>query len=205
MIWYVGYGSNLDRERFLRYLTGGRPPGAQRSVPGARDATPPQDERAVTVPGRMVFGWTSPTWGGGVSFLDAHGEALEDTALGRAYLLTEQPLADVAAQEMHAEPGADLDLARVLEHRRDVRGPGRYETLHLLGELDGSPLLTFTAEDPAALGRNAPSSAYLLTVARGLRATHALSDAEIAEHLATRPGAAPWTPETVLDLLTREG
>lgn len=203
MIWYVGYGSNLDRERFLRYLTGGRPPGAQRSVPGARDATPPRDERAVTVPGRMVFGWTSPTWGGGVSFLDCGVEARRDVALGRAYLLTEQQFADVAAQEMHAEPGADLDLSRVLEHRRDVRGPGRYETLHLLGELDGHPLLTFTAEDPEALGRNAPSEAYLLTVARGLRTTHALSDEAVADHLASRPGAAPWTSESVRALLER--
>lgn len=201
MIWYVGYGSNLDRERFLHYLTGGRPPGAQRSVPGARDATPPRDERAVTVPGRMLFGWTSPTWGGGVSFLDCRDEASTDTALGRAYLLTEQQLADVAAQEMHLAPGADLDLAHVLEHRRDVRGPGRYETLHLLGELDGWPLLTFTAEDPDALGLNAPSEAYLATVARGLRTTHDLPDAEIAAHLASRPGAAPWTPESVLALL----
>lgn len=38
---------------------------------------------------------------------------------------------------MRREPGTDLDLTQVLSERRHTYGPGRYETLHLVGELDG--------------------------------------------------------------------
>lgn len=194
MLWYVGYGSNLDRTRFLRYLGGGQAPGTRRSVPGARDGTAPVQERPVLVPGRMFFGWTSATWGGGVSFLDA---AADDTAYGRAYLLTEEQFADVAAQEMHHPPGEDLELAEVLAKRRHTFGPGRYETLQLLGELDGVPMLTFTVDDPERLQPNKPVPAYLATIARGLRHTHGLESAEILDYLGTRPGIGAWTGDTL--------
>lgn len=146
----------------------------------------------MVVPGRMVFGWTSLTWGGGVSFLDTDAEG---TAYGRAYLLTDQQFADVAAQEMHAEPGTDLELVHVLANRRHTFGPGRYETLCLLGELDGLPLLTFTADDVHALETNAPTASYLATLARGLRETHGLSVEATVDHLLTRPGIGDWTGE----------
>lgn len=106
-LWYAGYGSNIDEDRFTCYLTGGRPPGARRENPGARDPSPPQAQRPVVLPGQMFFGWESATWGGGVAFLDARAEG---TALARAYLITGEQFADVAAQEMHRTPG-DPDLA----------------------------------------------------------------------------------------------
>lgn len=187
MIWYVAYGSNLCPDRFRHYLGGGGPAGAQRHVPGARNPSDPSDERAVTIPGRMFFGWRSTTWGGGVAFLDADAD---DTAYGRAYLVTDEQFADIVAQEMHRDPGTDLDLAQVLENRRHCYGPGRYETVHLVGELEGDPMLTFTAEDPSDIPLNAPVPAYVETIARGLRITHGLSDDEAREHLRSRPGAS---------------
>jgi hypothetical protein len=208
VIWYAAYGSNLDRDRFALYLGGGRPPGGARSLPGARDASPPRDERAVVLPGSMFFGWRSPTWGGGVSFYDAdgHPEAPEgDSCLARAYLLTEGQFADVAAQEMHREPGEDVDLAHVLEHKRDSLGPGRYETLHLVGELDGIAMLTFTADDPAALPANPPTPAYLATLVRGLRDTHDLDDRALADYLLARPGLGGWTGEDLTAALEPAG
>lgn len=199
MLWYASYGSNLAPERFACYIDGGRAPGASRACPGARDSTPPVDERAVTLPGRMFFGWHSPTWHGGVSFLDAHAE---DEAYARAYLITESQFADVAAQEMHRQPGEDLDLAHVMEHGKHSLGAGRYETLHLVGELDGHPMLTFTARHPGELKRNAPSAAYLSTVAGGLRQTHDLSPRDAADYLLTRPGMDAWSHAGMADLLT---
>ena len=118
----------------------------------------PPDDRALTLPGEMFFAWESPTWGGGIAFYDADSPG---PTLARAYLVTEQQFADVAAQEMHQQPGEDLDLTHVLEHSRHDLGPGRYEALHLVGELEGAPVLTFTTPDPAALQRNSPTAAYL--------------------------------------------
>jgi hypothetical protein len=198
VLWYAGYGSNLDRDRFLRYLHGGAAPGAQRVLSGARDATPPADERALTFAATMFFAWESPTWGGGIAFVDVDGE---DTTYARAYLLTEEQFSDVAVQEMHREPGTDLDLAHVLERRRHTYGPGRYETLHHLGELDGHPVLTFTAESRDALPPNQPRADYLRCLARGLRATHGLTEEAVVDYLLARPGMGSWTAGQLTDLV----
>jgi hypothetical protein len=187
-VWYASYGSNLSRERFLTYLRGGRPSGASRTYAGARNRSDPQDDRPLTLPGRVFFAWESPTWGGGIAFYDADTPG---TALARAYLLTDQQFADVAAQEMHREPGSDLDLTHVLEHSRHDTGPGRYESLHLVGDLDGHPVLTFTTPDPTELQPNSPTAAYLMTIADGLREAHGLDDERIADYLLACPGGAP--------------
>ncbi|MFD4904165.1 hypothetical protein [Kitasatospora purpeofusca] len=121
----------------------------------------------------------------------------------RAYLITEQQFSDIAAQEMHRAPGADLDFTRVLTSGRDQLGPGRYETLVCPGALDGVPLLTFTAPwrlTDAEL--NAPSAPYLANFARGLAEAHGWPLGRSAEYLATRPGAAGyWTAQAVLEAL----
>ena len=200
-VWYACYGSNLLRERFLCYLQGGRPRGAARTYPGARDRSEPARDVPMTLPGDVFFGWSSPTWGGGIAFY--HPEVTGE-ALARAYLVTDQQFSDVAAQEMRREPGTDLDLTTVLDERRHDTGPGRYESLHLVGELDGHPVLTFTAPDPDALQRNAPSEPYLATVARGLRETHGLSDAALCDYLLTRPGVhQAWTRERLTALVAQ--
>jgi hypothetical protein len=198
LVWYAGYGSNIDEGRFLRYLTGGRPPGAVRETPGARDTSPPVDQRAIVLPGRMFFGWESPTWGGGISFLDASSDG---SAFARAYLVTHEQLADVAAQEMHREPGEELDLTGVLADRSHSYGPGRYETIHLVGELDDLPVLTFTASTTTDIAVNAPSGAYLATIVRGLRATHGLPDADVADYLLGCAGMETWAPDEVRRLV----
>ena len=200
-VWYAAYGSNLDRDRFLCYLQGGRPPGASRTYPGARDGSAPVRDVPMTLPGEVFFGWESPTWGGGIAFYHAE---VDGGAAARAYLVTAQQFSDVAAQEMHRPPGADLDLTTVLGSRRHDTGPGRYESLHLVGEIDGDPVLTFTTPDPAALQPNPPSSAYLATIARGLRDSHGLSDEAICDYLSARPGMQPgWERERLASVVAR--
>ncbi|WP_270889916.1 histone deacetylase [Pedococcus sp. 5OH_020] len=202
-VWYASYGSNLRRDRFLCYLQGGRPPGAARTYPGARDTTLPQGDQPFRLPGSVFFGWSSPTWGGGIAFYDAHGHGV---VLARAYLVTWQQFADVAAQEMHREPGRDLDLRHVLAHARHELGPGRYEALHRVGDLDGHPVLTFTTPDATALQRNPPSEAYLAMIGAGLRETHGLTDDEAASYLLACPGMTPaWDEPRVLAVLGSVG
>src|SRR5689334_10989150 len=107
LVWYAAYGSNLDPDRFGCYLRGGRPPGATRDYPGTRDRSPAREVRAAELPGRLVFAWDSPTWGGGIAFYDPDGV---DSVLAAAYLLTRRQFADVLEQEMWREPGAEHDL-----------------------------------------------------------------------------------------------
>ncbi len=135
--------------------------------------------------GTVVFAWESPTWGGGIAF---HQPDAEGTTLARAYLVTVRQFADVLEQEMRRDPGVDHDLATVVAGARHAVGPGRYETLHLAGELDGRPVLTFSSPDVEALGLRAPAPAYLATIARGLRQAHGLTDEEVVDYLLGCPG-----------------
>ena len=57
----------------------------------------------------------------------------EGRSAGVAYRLTLSQFSDVAAQEMRRDPGADLDLDRLWDTGRHVLGPGRYESLHVVG------------------------------------------------------------------------
>lgn len=180
-LWYAAYGSNLARDRFLAYLAGGRPAGASRTYPGARDPSPPTDDRPLRLPGRIFFGWQSPTWGGGIAFYDAEASG---TVYARAYRITRPQFSDLAAQEMRRDPGSDLDLSRVLAERRHTYGPGRYETLHLVGGLDELPVLTFTAAADHGLPVSAPAPAYVATIVRGLVECHGLTEDQAHAYVA---------------------
>lgn len=191
LIWYAAYGSNLDPARFDVYLYGGRPDGGRRDYPGTRDAAAAMQTRPTALPGDVVFGWESPTWGGGVAFFDAEAPGVVPAT---AYLLTRRQFSDVVDQEMWRTPGSDHDFAEALSAGRSALGPGRYETVHRVGDLDGHPVLTFTADVLPPL--NAPSSAYLGTMVRGLRGVHGLTDDEIVDLLLARPGVRPAWDET---------
>ncbi|WP_235980726.1 histone deacetylase [Streptomyces albidus (ex Kaewkla and Franco 2022)] len=200
-VWYAAFGSNLFRARLNFYLSGGTPPGASWHHPGCRDPRQPEQAVPIMLPGELYFALESKVWTGGVAFYDPLGEG---RAAARAYLVTAQQFSDIAAQEMHREPGADLDLTEVLATGRSELGPGRYETLVCPGLLDEHPVLTFTA--PWArhdVTCNAPSAAYLQQLAFGLAESHPWSGERIAHYLSTRPGAAGhWTADAVAALLS---
>lgn len=201
-IWYAAYGSNLDRTRLGCYLQGGTPPGGARAMPGARDPHPPRADRAVHLPGSVYFAWNSPTWGGGVAFLDP---TTAGTSPGRAFLLTREQFSDVVAQEMHRPPGVDLDLGVLGGRRSWAYGDGRYETLHVVDEIDAVPVVTFTAPASAPLDYRAPSGAYLRVMGRGLAESHRWDAEQVAAYLLSCRGiGAGWSAAAVAALLTLE-
>ncbi|OEU91972.1 histone deacetylase [Streptomyces abyssalis] len=199
-VWYAAFGSNMHRSRLDCYLTGGCPPGGRRAQPGCRDPRPPERALPVMLPGELYFALESPLWTGGTAFYDPGGEG---RTAARAWLVTAGQFADIAAQEMHREPGEDLDLREVLVSGRHELGTGRYETLVCAGTLDGHPVLTFTAPwARAGVPGNPPAAAYLGHLASGLAESHGWSGARIGTYLATRPGAAGhWSAEAVAGLL----
>ena len=199
LVWYVSYGSNMCAARLACYLAGGCPPGARRSYVGCRDRTPPRAAIGCELPGGVYFATRSPVWLGGRAFYDPD---LAGTAPARAYLLTAGQFADITAQEMAREPGADIDLTPVLDAGRMELGLGRYETLLHIGDLDGHPMLTFTAPWQAHdVPWQPPSAPYLRMLADGLREAHRWDRPRIARYLAGRPGArGHWTVEAIAGL-----
>lgn len=184
-LWYVAYGSNLSRRRFDVYLHGGTPDGGARHHPGARDPSGPRADVALVIPGGIRFVDTSSVWGGGMAIYDAHAEG---RVAARGYLITSEQFVDVLAQEMHGAPGLDVDLALVHETGWHSIGPGRYQTVALLGLRDEHPMLTFTAADVDDHPVNPPSEGYLRTMASGLREAHGWTASQIGRYLSPFPG-----------------
>lgn len=198
LVWYVSYGANMDARRLGCYIGGGTPSGGSRANPGCRDGSPPRRTCAVWLPGAVYFALESPMWGGGLALYDPgdgpgdgpaggaeDGDGVEGRAAARAYLVTAGQFADIAAQEMYRSPGADVDLVALTRDGRLSLGEGRYETLVHAGDLDGVPMVTFTApwrsvDVPAA----APSAAYLRTLGGGLAAAHGWPAWRAAAYLA---------------------
>jgi hypothetical protein len=202
-IWYVAYGSNLALERFTCYISGGRPAGGARVYPGCRNQDPPQKSAAVTISGGLVFGGASKVWGGGSAF---YNPSANTQVAGRAYLLTPDQLGDVAAQEMWRDPGGPfaLEVTALLPilDRLHTIGPGRYETLVRVGELDNLPMFTVTHGTVADLTPVAPTAPYLHWIVTGLRESHGWGIEQIVEYLHAAPGVPlEWTPGALRSVL----
>lgn len=207
MIWYAAYGSNMLRDRFRCYLTGGEFPGAARVYPGARPSQRrgPRAELPLWIDGGVYFATRSPVWGGGRALYDP-GLARRTAAAG--YLITTRQFSDIAAQEMYRQPGTDLDLKPLITggERFLKIGDGHYDTLVLAGWRDRIPVITFTA--PWSRGSTEagplvpPSAAYLTVLARGLCESHGWNAQAAGSYLAGLPGAAgTWRAGQIARLL----
>ncbi|MEL7209980.1 MAG: histone deacetylase [Actinomycetota bacterium] len=201
LVWYVSYGSNLDRDRLICYLEGGTARDAHKANVGARDPRPPRADRPFVLGHELFFADVSHVWTGGVAFVDHHPDPSVRT-LARAFLLTADQLCDVVAQES-ARPLGSIQLTDHVEaldrDGRAVVGPGRYDTLLDCGELEGRRCVTFTGRSALADTEIVPpAGVYLSMVADGLRAAHRLDDRAIVEYLRDRPGVVPtWSDDAL--------
>jgi hypothetical protein len=186
-VWYVSYGSNMSADRLACYIEGGCPVGGTRENPGARDPRPPRASIPIALPGSVYFAGRSPQWGGGVAFYD---HETPGPAAGRAYLVTAQQFADIAAQEMYRVPDPEDPIEEIvlggldpdLDGRHHV-GPGHYETLVEIGRITGAPMLTFTAPHGMDhVDHTEPSREYLAMLGEGLREAHGWDDLAVARY-----------------------
>lgn len=195
LIWYVAYGSNLSRERFLAYLTGGVGPGGSGSHHGARDSSAPRDDRRIRLNRRLIFTGRSKRWGGGVCAVVSEPDREHGVAcLGRAWLITSDQLLDVWRQEngglsTGTVTWSDLDRAGWVDDPE-----GRYRRLDRLDPIDGRPAVTITCGPEMVAAANRPTTAYLDMVASGLREAWGLSTGDARQYLRHHADgvAGPW-------------
>lgn len=148
LVWYAGYGSNLSRQRFSCYISGGTCKENGRTYPGCSDPTPARAEQNRNYPGTLYFGNSSSSWGGcGVAFYDPAQRNEDDFVYMKLYLITRSQLHDVMKQE-----GAS---------------PNWYGRLFCL-EVDdqGIPVYTLTSEAPRP--KNTPAEEYTNLIADAL-------------------------------------
>ncbi|NNE72512.1 MAG: histone deacetylase [Acidimicrobiales bacterium] len=180
-VWYLAYGSNVDRSRFMRYLAGGV------TEPGARDAAPPRQHRWVRAPLRLTFARESVRWeGGGVAFV--HSDPAGD-AIVRAWDISSAQFEDVFAQENRLPVGTALDWSALRAGSIDHGGGWYRRVLRVpLGfAADRQPALTFTWHRPRP--SRTPHPSYVATIRDGLRQHPQLDDAAVDQYLG-RNGAA---------------
>ena len=195
LVWYASYGSNLDRDRFLAYLTGASLPESDRPHTGARDPSEPVDDRSFTLPHQLFFAGSSQRWdGGGVAFIDRAVRGSSTNA--RTYLITAEQFEDVFAQENRQEH-VSLDLETLSRTGSLLAGGQSYGLVLKGGDIGGRPVLTFTS--PLGLEHRSttkPAASYLRRLSTGLRSSHGLRDEEIAEYLLACPGIeGAWTQD----------
>lgn len=186
LVWYAAYGSNLHWPRFRCYLAGGRPPGSGRVHRPCADPRPPRATAPATLPFPLRFAGTSPTWGGGIAFVDV-GRRGAATRV-RLYLITMEQFATVVAAEGH-RPSVRLP-ARTAGAPPVYRvATGAYGVVVRCGQRHGRPVMSVTGPPAGALTAP-PRPAYLRMIAAGLARTHGLSPGAIADYLAPVPGIA---------------
>jgi len=195
-VWYVAYGSNLSMERLRCYLSGGRPVGALRSYPGARDASDPVDVSPVWLDGGLRFAGVSSVWGGAVACFDP---LALDRVAARAYLMSAGQICDLVAQEIR-RPLAVVDhgLRETITEGSSRFPTGLYDALIRVGSLCGFAMVTLAATGFPAPG--APSAAYVRVVAAGLAETHGWGPAQVAAYLLRWPRISDvWTAAQLVE------
>ena len=96
-VWYVVYGSNMQKERFMKYIEGGFYEVNGKTYKGCADKSPPLKDKPYLIPYELYFGNKSKTWGGGgVAFIDGSKAGV---TLGCAYLITEDQFIEIREQE----------------------------------------------------------------------------------------------------------
>ncbi len=198
-VWYAAYGSNVARERFLRYLQGGPIPRTTNGQhqESARDQSPPSADQPFAIDRTLFFAGQSVRWGGGgVAFLDA--DTKPDTpTLGRAWRITLGQFEDVFRQENGLDAVRKIDLERLVDHSRLDLAKRWYGRVEVVGQIDSLPVITLATPDPLAERRPAHIS-YLSIIADGLAESWSMDHGEAAQYLSALPGNADHHTEATL-------
>lgn len=146
-VWYVCYGSNLCKERFMCYITGkANDKYGVEAGEKCKDQSPIMAVKHIKIPYEMYFGNSSGSWeNGGVCFIKNTKDP-NKWSFATAYLISE-------TQYNHA-------------WKREGKSSNWYGNEIELGPIDGIPAKTFTSNYEHSF--NKPCQRYLNVVKDGL-------------------------------------
>jgi hypothetical protein len=188
LIWYVGYGSNLDRSRFLCYIIGGQPDGNSKSYVGCRDRTLPTDEKSIIINHEIYFAKNSTAWnGGGVAFININ-ESEQAQTFSRMYLIRRQQFEDIAKQETNSEALITINFEETILLGQSVfKRPSWYGRVLYLGNDKEYPIFTLTNEDNQTVFTR-PDERYISTLMNGIQQSFNLSKQDLVNYFTTKRG-----------------
>jgi len=185
-VWYASYGSNLFEDRFHCYINGGTPEGSAYAEVGCTDKALPLKAATISMPYELYFSKYSKRWHGGVAFIDIVKNPSART-YGKMYLITSDQFQEIVQQE-NGDHDMKIDLALAKEVHTYSFNQSWYGNILYLGERDGCPIFTFTAnEEMKEQAITPPSIPYLRNLYRGLWPLH--QDREkIIDYLSSKKG-----------------
>jgi hypothetical protein len=186
-VWYASYGSNINTDRFLCYIKGGRPEGSSKVETGCKDSSLPVDESTFTINLPLYFAKEAAKWESqGVAFIGLNEET-DCITYSRKYLITKGQFLDVVKQENNGAH-VDIDLNEVIKiGSKKFHLSSWYGNILYLGEEKGFPIFTFTAPwDKNDVEWNKPSHGYLTTIIKGLKRDY--TNDEIYQYFQSKPG-----------------
>ncbi|TXC86044.1 hypothetical protein FS935_18515 [Metabacillus litoralis] len=186
-VWYASYGSNINNDRFLCYIKGGKPNGSSMVEEGCRDQSLPIKESIHLIKHPLYFAKESGRWNfQGVAFIGLYQDSSCIT-YSKKYLITTEQFMDIVKQENDGIK-FKLNLQDVQERNSYVfNEESWYGNILYLGKDSGYPIYTFTAPwDKKEVDWKKPSHSYLSTIIKGLRKDYSTTD--VFDYLASKPG-----------------
>lgn len=187
-IWYLSYGSNLNRQRFNKYIFGGKVNKDTREE-GCRDQSLPIEEKAIRFNYDLYFAGECSKWDNkGMAFIKKSSNQASYT-YGKMYLIKQSQFEDVVKQENKMAVSSDLSIDY---HHLDRHGyydlnPTTYGRMLKIGEDKGYPIYTFTSSQERA-DINPPAITYLTTILSGLLETQGIKVHEVLQRFASYQG-----------------
>lgn len=182
-VWYACYGSNMDGDRFLKYIQGGKlviNGNIKEYSACLTDREEPKDSRPYIILNRkFYFAKESKTWNRcGVGFIkNKEGSK----AFAKLYLISKPQFSHLFVIE-NARKKSEVDFDKILKDGFQNFNYNFYNQIILLDRnYGGYPIVTFTNKDK--LEANEPFEDYLKLVKTGLKQTHKLSDIELFGYL----------------------
>lgn len=148
LVWYACYGSNINKERFMKYINGDKLANREICRKGCSDKTPPRDEKPYIFDYPIYFSNNSSNWDNkGVAFLDINKSG---KSYGKMYLITREQFEEIQDQE--------------------GRSSEWYGKTVSLGNIDGIEVRTITKEKRTC--DVIPSTKYLEVIRKGIHETY---------------------------------
>lgn len=197
LIWYAAYGSNIQLDRFICYIKGGRPKGGSTTYEGCRDKSDPAGDEEIYLKNQLYFARKSKGWNHkGVAFISPE---FDESILtyGRVFLIKKSQFIDLFKQETNTKIDIDIDFESCIKHGSlIVKDPSWYGNVLHLGSNGDYPIFTITNKTNQLDKLNTPDPAYIQTIARGISEVFNINTCELVDYFIDTPGIkGVWTKE----------
>lgn len=184
MIWYACYGSNMDYERFLKYIQGGQlivNNTTKVYKPCPTDIKPPEQSEPYSIDRRFFFAKESKTWNQhGVAFISNKRNKKSKT-FAKLYLISEDQFLHLFAQE-NGRLNAKINYEQLFQNGFLDFDYSFYNRILVIEKNHkGFPILTFT--NKSKLSPNKPFVDYTNLIINGLISTHNLTTKEAFDYI----------------------